>query len=750
VTVTDHSTVRPEKPLLVANEKIRLGPVPDWVKLYSFSCDFAGDAGASITHLLFEQQIHAELHQTVFHGARRLQTAQAVQEQSPWHLDFDARQERVILHWIKTRRDGKQFEHTNLSSARVVDESAVGAAGPGRMTLALMLEDVRPGDIVEWCYTIETRRLILPQVCAALFRMPAEAPVGKFYFSAQFNPERHMQWKAWKPEWKPTEQKEGGEVCWIWTRENYEGFHAEDNSPGWLMAYPWIQISDCGDWERVAAAFVEAWKNRNENTAAGLVTPSGGEILEQIARIIRIVQDEYRFLPADGELDGELPTPAGVVARRRYGSGKDLSFLLIDLLKQLQIPARPVLVNTTLRRSLAGLLPSPGLFNHLLVEYEVGGETRWADVAGEQQAGGYGAGLTAGGLRSGLMESPDEADGRNVCELKETILLDTTGSWSWLEVVVAARGVQAEALRRELESEGLEAFARKRLRQYENRFNKARRMGELKYRDDRTANEFFLAEVFEINDFLVLEPKSKCCRLEMSNNFIADFLQKPGGGPRRMPFGLPYPCHIAHTIELYSVTLPPMASQQLSVGTNFLRFMHHRRAHTGNWTLKLMLSTLADAVPPEALDEHSHALKKIQAQSVWSLLLPVGESRPHQRGDFGTLPEKWTPMVFTRPPARAATPGAITTAPTTTSKPATAILATGATEPKKTGRRRHKHCRRKDGRELEARRMIPLACFLGLTLIIIVVVVARYADNWNIFQTHTPHISLPENQILGH
>ena len=215
-------------------------------------------------------------------------------------LDFEPRHQQITLHSIKTWRGGAQFDHANLSSARVVDRQAAGSALQDRLALLLMLEDIRPGDVLEWCYTVESRPLLLPEHCASIFALPAGAPVGKFYFSLLFNPSRPMQWRSSVPEWQPVQKQNNGELLWVWTRDNYPGLRPEENTPGWHIAYPWIQISDCPDWGTVAAAFAEAWKEDEDDATvrkiAGEIAAGEGGILEQTERAIQMVQDEYRYL----------------------------------------------------------------------------------------------------------------------------------------------------------------------------------------------------------------------------------------------------------------------------------------------------------------------------------------------------------------------------------------------------------------------------------------------------------------------
>jgi len=757
--VTDSSAIPHGEFLIAAKDRIQTGPIPGWVDACPFRIDGKANQSGHATHLLIDRQVHAELGQTYFHVALRLDSMQAVQSESPWRLDFEPGHQQITLHWIKTRRGGVEFDHTNLSSASVVNRQPAGSMPHDRATLWLMLEDIRPGDILEWCYTVEGRPLLLPEHCAALFTLPAGEPVGKFYFSLLFNPARPMRWKSSVPEWQPVETQQHGGSHWVWTQDNYPGLRLEENAPDWYMTFPWIQVSDCADWEMVAAAFAEAWKEEEDDATvreiAREITAGGGDLLQQADRAIQMVQDEYRYLAIDWELDGRPPLPPGVVARRRYGNCKDLCFLLAHLLKRLGLPARLVLVNTVLRKTVAELLPAPGVFNHLLVQYEIRGETRWVDATLTRQGGGslnrvmrdYGAGLPMARAGARLMEPPAGAARGNIYELNESILIDTSGAWSWLAVVVAARGRQAEELRQALESEGLEAFAKKRLRSCADRFINARRVGALEYRDDRAANEFFLAEVFEIKDFLTFDPKSKWYKLEITNDYTAVGLIEPEAGPRRTPFALPHPCDIVHTIELHSVALPPAVVQQRCIETDYLYFTRERKTLAGAWTMVFTLSTLADVVPPAAIDEHREAIRKIRAQSVWSLLLPPGDPRPHQRGDFGTLPSSWEPAdsIPALPPTRplvgawmerlprsdaALDNGAHENAAAVDLENGDALPLPASAQPGTTKLKRQKRARRRRDTKADTKKRILAGCVMVLTVVMIVLLITKHADQW--------------------
>ncbi len=372
--LADSIVTQQGSPVDAAKERIQPGPVPDWVVPCSFSPNFKPDLAGQVTYLLCDKQLHAEKHQEYTHRALRLETNQAVQRQSEWRIDCDPRRQRITVHWIRIHRGDQQFDQTRLNSLR-----AAAAVTEGRQTLVLMLEDVRIGDILEWSYTIEERPVRMAGQCASFYALPDGASVVKLFFSVRFNESRPMKWKSSAQELAPAEAHAQNEVHWVWARENIAGSIPEENTPEWHVTQTWIQISDCADWEKVAADFAAAWNDGQEGATIKailqelMLAQSG--VLEQADKAIHLVQDEYRFLAEDAELDGEPPVMPEIVARRRFGNGKDLAFLLAQLLRGLKIEAQLVLVNTKLRKSLGDLLPSPGLFNHVVVEFEVRGES---------------------------------------------------------------------------------------------------------------------------------------------------------------------------------------------------------------------------------------------------------------------------------------------------------------------------------------------------------------------------------------
>jgi hypothetical protein len=669
--------------LVAAKERIQLGPAPDWIVPCSFRLDFKPKQPGHVSFLLSCKQIHAEKRQTFVHTAIRLETTPAVQNEGQGRIAFDPLTQKFTLHWLKIYRGETVFDRTALENLHCIQNGTDGFAAPGRATLILLLEDVRPGDVLELCYTVEEQSLLFEEDCGCLFALPEGAPLGKLYFSVRFEDDREFQWKSSAPDLQPVETTQDGETHWVWARDNFPGVRVEENTPTWHITYPWIQVSDCPDWETVGAAFAEAWDVDKADADLAALTPEitagEGGILQQTEKAIELVQDQCRYLALEGELDGQPPTAPEVVARRRYGDCKDLSFLLMVLLKRLGLEARLVLVNTKFRKSVAGLLPMASLFDHIVVEYKARGQTRWVDATAKGQGGGslnrsisdFGVGLPLVRAGADLIESPALASEANVYQIKESILLDTSGAPSIFGIVVTARGSHAEELRREFESQGVEAVARRRLQLCMDRFIEVKRVGPLEYRDNRTSNEFFLAEVFEIRNFLKEDAQSSWSRLEVAAEAVADLLPLPTSVVRHSPFALRYPCHIVHILEVYCVALPPAIIQQRTIGNPWLQFTRVRRTLAGNWTVTTTLSTLSDAIPPDGIEEYREAVRELRAQSSWTLQVPSGQTRPHQRSDFGRLPVSWesSPVALPRAATTIIAQKAATPAPASRSQP---------------------------------------------------------------------------------
>lgn len=635
-----------------AKERASLGPTPEWAAPCSFDLHFPSRPGDKLTHLVFCRQTHAERQETYCHSAVRLESIEAVHDLSQWRLLFDLRAESVRVHSLKLLREGAAVEFATPEKFHLLirERNVEAFATHGLFTLLPLTEEARIADVLEISYTIHRRSAILPEKCCRLFRFPMDAMIAKYHVSVRFVESRTMNWKSSSPQLAPEESREGSEVLWTWKGERVISPAPETNVPVWHVDEPWIQISDCENWGVVAAGFARAWIEDAHDRAVAEIARNFADAepdaLARIDRAIRLCQDEFQHLEFETGSAGMVPSPPGLVARRRFGDNKDLAFFLVHLLRRLGSFARPILVNTTLRKSVAGLLPAEDAFDHVVVEFHHRDQTRWVDPMSSRQGGGalnraipdYGAGLPIDAAARVLAPAPRRAHDADLYELRETILLDTTGKSSWISAVMLARGSHAETLRKQFQRDGAENFAIFRLQLCANRFGHARRSGALEHRDDYDANEFSFAEAYEISGFLVPQQDRGVYRFTLPNNLALDTLPLPAAGERRAPFALPHPCEIVHTIEIQSSGLRPMPMPRRRVDSSLLAFDREMKSVHGHWTMTLKLSTLADAALPAQITEHRRTVEEIRRASTCALLVQAGHPHPRLRSGFGKLP----------------------------------------------------------------------------------------------------------------
>ena len=643
-----------------AKDRARNGPFPDWTTACAFDENFKAPDGAQITYLLIDNQVHAERHELFVRQVIRLETMEAVQHWSQWKLQFEPKRQFITLHSLKIRRGQKETDQGNLEKAHFLqrEEGLEHFVMLGWFTLLMILDDVRPGDILDFAYTMESSSEIFPDQGGSFFTLPQGMSVGKYRFAVQFADARQRKWKSSSAELSPVERRENGMTFWEWSGEKFPAPKLEVNTPSWHISHPWIQVSDFADWQTVAAGISRMWvAETDDSTVADLakeIESQEPDLPRRIERVIRLVQDDCRYLSVNLEFGGQIPTPPGTVARRRYGDCKDLSFLLVNLLGKLGVRARTLLVNSLLRQSIRNFMPLPSLFNHAIVEFEADGKRRWIDTTFKQQGGNafnrfvpaYGCGLPLDAAATGLVDAP-KLEVSHLYDLHEHVLLDTRNGRSQMAVTLQVEGSQADHHRSQFKKLGLEEWGKQRLQSMVNRYRSAKRVGTLKCRDDRETNIFVLTEVFEIEFKLGKHTNPKLCVFYLPSNWLNAVLPMPPKAQRHNPFLLPYPCVINYVVDVDNrgITRLRIKQPRTDVGTRFAVISRTDRGGFGHFTSRLALQTRADAVPAGLIEEHMTFVEKMANTCSRALNLRSGYQPPVTPSGFGELP----PVIQPRP-----------------------------------------------------------------------------------------------------
>ncbi|MBL0076593.1 MAG: hypothetical protein IPP41_11955 [Rhodocyclaceae bacterium] len=108
---------------------------------------------------------------------------------------------------------------------------------------------------------------------------------------------------------------------------------------------------------------------------------------DQIQEALRFVQQDVRHFGIEIGTSTHQPAAPDKVMEQRFGDCKDKVALLGALFGQLGVPVRPTLVSLRSRATVAQMLPSPLVFDHVIARAELDGQTLWLDGTRAHQSG---------------------------------------------------------------------------------------------------------------------------------------------------------------------------------------------------------------------------------------------------------------------------------------------------------------------------------------------------------------------------
>ncbi len=634
-------------------DHITFAPPGDWVDLSPYDKNLSAQEGAHITYLLWERQVNIEAFTSFHTTAMRLETSVAVQHESQWQLNLDPRNHRLIIHWLRIVRGEQQFDALDRSRMRLIQRETQleHLVIDGQWTLLLVLDDVRPGDIIEAAYSYVGHHPIRPDGTEAFFIVPPQIVVGRYRLRAEFSAARpSMQWKtspdlsAPKDELLPDNRRR-----WTWEGSQTTTRQPEPDQPSTFLDYLWIQFSDLTDWQPLAARLVETWGKESDLTGIDAIPAFAkpAQLTKQsVQKLILSIQNEFRYLSVDLDSGGWIPASPAKVVRRRYGDCKDLSWLATNILRSWGVSARPVLVGTGLREKTNELLPMALLFNHAIIEVSIEGETRWFDLTIRQQGGDFssqyvshfGYGLPVEPDIRGLQKQPGNPKTSSY-SLRETILLDTRPDHvSLVELALRVEGWTADNIRRARHNQGADEFFKDRLKSAQQRYPRAQRASEPLWRDNRETNVCELVETLEVPNATYLDERGERALFDVPLNLIAQTFFLPENKARRGPMYLSEPMEIRHQINIRA---PGMESGQRTrlrwVQPEFTATLDDPRI-TGQWTKTIHFIVHQSEITPERIPTYRRDLEDFLMASSWRLYLPRNNQRPYSDPSFGQLP----------------------------------------------------------------------------------------------------------------
>lgn len=444
-------SVLPLPALLTA--QVALSPVPAWVNPVTPPEDTAlpeSEVTDGYQYECSDIQVDSVTKETWYRYRYRVVNQLGVQNHSELQFVWQPEYQTLHFHRLEVTRDGTTLpRHGDAMTKELQREQGLeNGMYDGSRTTLVVLRDIRPGDVVEYAYTIKGSNPIFEGRTAVSLYGNSSYPIPYMYLRVLSDPARPLDLRLHNgmPEPVRDTAKVAGKTRdqYTWTFRSVPELTRDDQSPEWLDPWQSMDLSAWKDWgqvaswgERIFGMDVADPDRRNDagndqgtfpflpgadardrahfrermdsllspeeqavlrtdmqSLYDGTPPPSGqtpAEVRERAARFamdsLNLVQDRIRYFALEMGENSHRPRLPGEVLRLGYGDCKDKALLWVRMLREAGIRAWPALVHSWADPARNQRLPSPGVFNHAIALLELDGRDWWFDPTDSYQTG---------------------------------------------------------------------------------------------------------------------------------------------------------------------------------------------------------------------------------------------------------------------------------------------------------------------------------------------------------------------------
>ncbi len=486
-----------------------------------------------------------------------------VEQAASIDIDFDPAYQRLQLHTLAVHRQGRVISQLATAPIRTLqrEKELEALILDGRLTVSVLLQDVRVGDVVEYAYTVQGSRPEMRGHHFGAFDMQWRSPVHALHTRLLWPAERPIQFKNMNMDQPATESLQGGLRQFEWTARAVPGLRVSDEAPVWYDPYPFVQWSSFRDWGEVSQWAVPLYAvpplPAGELSAeVDRIRRTHADAGDQVVAVLQFVQKNIRYLSVVIGAGSYTPSAPGVVLARRFGDCKDKTLLTLTMLKALGIEARAGLVNTRVREGVMQRIPSAAAFDHVLVRAQVNGQQHWIDPTSYPQTGPihaisqpyFGHALIIDPATRDL-EPMQQGDATQTTRKIRTEFDATQGigKTATLTVTTELTGVSAEQLRNQLSGSNLEALQRDYLNFYGGYYPGIVSAGPMDVDDNTQTNVLTVVERYQIADFWTKGDKPGMLEASIRAPDMRSHLNGPRERVRNAPLAIPHPTVIENT-----------------------------------------------------------------------------------------------------------------------------------------------------------------------------------------------------------
>lgn len=541
-------------------------------------------------------------------------------------IGFDPSYQKLIIHDVSLKRDSlyNKFDPNKLNLLQR-EEQLERRIYDGRLTSSFMVEDVRIGDTLRYSYTISGLNPIFKGRYSDNFSVGWSSVVNRTAIRILSSSDKKLYIKNYETEIKPliNKIKDGDEYIWI--VDNSKPILYEQRTPYWYNPYPEIEVSEYKNWKDVIVWANEIY-NVNRTLSSELTmlidrfkkNESNKEKL--VPLVLDFVQDSIRYLGIEIGRDSYEPTDPSIVLKRRFGDCKDKALLMSLILNELGIECYPALVNSDRGEIIPNSLPSPFLFNHVIVKLTIDKKKYWFDPTYSYQEGlinkiyspDYQYALVISEKNKKLEPMVIENESDPSITVRETYNVSHYDSLVELTIQSTYTGSEAEYQRYRFSNNSIQKMEKEYLNYYSKRFKGLKKNESIVFKDHKEENEFIVTEKYWLSDFF--EKNKGKLTAYLPDDLVYSYVKLPEQLHRVSPLSLGDPVKIEQISEIHypeNIHFDTTDIYTMTFSDDFIKF--HVEDYYKDSVLRVVYQyeNVSDAVSAENIKEHLQLLREI-------------------------------------------------------------------------------------------------------------------------------------------
>lgn len=575
---------------------------------------------------LYENQILLEDNRVAQfrHYVIEMTNLNGVESNSQISIDFDPAYETLTIHNISLIRDGEVIDRLDSADTDIFNRETDmdRLLYDGTKTFHAILKDVRPGDILDYSYTLEGMNPVFDNKFSRTLWLEWSIPVGRVYYRVIHKRDTPLNIRYTNEEVEADifRLKERG-TEYIWDHNALISIDWESGIPDWYNPLKRVELTEFDSWSELKSwakeLFVQDFpKDQLEGIYDSLVTDSMSRE-EKLFTIVQWVQDEIRYLGLESGIDSHKPTTPDITLDRRFGDCKDKSFMTVELLNMAGIESWPVLVDTESGKTVNESLPMTGLFDHVIIATRLNRELMWIDPTDSYQRGGQNTFYQPNYYYALVLD-----DTENIFQSMDSGPMDVAGQHFLYEIDVREeeptfvvscinRFDDADYMRYKFDSGSHREINEGYRDYYMDYYDDIYIDNPIEIIDDETENRFTTLEKYRVPGFWLEDEESDDREINIYAIDLSDYINKPEDTRREMPLELNYPTYVTQTIKVkFDKKQGAYNEDSFNLSSEYIEYNFDSKYEDDTLINNFSFKVLKDHVPPEDMEAY---LKDIDA-----------------------------------------------------------------------------------------------------------------------------------------